>query len=274
MSRPASSYGRYAAPEAPSSLLRMHFHAGQPLCGVDHEPKLGVLDQEDLFSQGINTAQLIPGARRVDALGSCTANATTVALSNILPEDQFLKLIDGIGYNSVVAAEEWAVGFYHACTSQTADPATEWPPTDCGSSGPYIVAECQRLGLAAGDEIASGAQNIVSLMQSDGLLAGIPFLAAWERPDRSGFVDGDGSLATLEAQIRKGVAGGHEIYLSAVEKLTLTETGLVVPEQTVIRFRNSWGRAWGSSGSGRFHLSTLVALGAHADFRQLQPVAA
>ncbi len=274
MSRAQTSYGRFQVPEAPSALLRVHLHKDTPLKTVDHEPKVDVLDQEDLFAQDIHVSQFIPGAKDVDALGSCTANATTSALSNCLSETDFLALIKASSYASTVAAEEWAIKFYHACTDQTGDPSTEWPPTDCGSSGPYVVQECQRMGLVAGDQIATGAQNLVSLMQINGVLAGIPFLAAWEDPNAAGFVDGDGSLATLESQIRQGVAGGHEIYLSAVEKLDLTETGVVLPHSTVIRFRNSWSASWGDHGSGRFHLSTLVALASHCDFRQLTPKAA
>ena len=274
MSRPQTSYGRFQAPESPSSLMRLHFHAGQPLKTADHEPKVAVLDQEDLIAQGIHVSSFIPGAKDVDALGSCTANATTAALSNLLPEENFLHLIEGTDYNSTVAAEEWAIGFYHRCSDQTGDPSQEWPPTDCGSSGPYIVQELQREGLISGDQIAHGAQNIVSLLQSGCIIQGTPWLNAWEQPDPQGFIDGNGSLSTLEAQIRQGVAGGHETVLSAVEKLALSATGKVIAAQTVIRIRNSWTAGWGDHGSCRVHLSTLEAIGSSCDFRQLQPVAA
>lgn len=129
------------------------------------------------------------------------------------------------------------------------------------------MKELQALKLASGDKIAHGADNMVSLMQHGGLLAGVPFLNAWMEPDKDGFVDGDGSPDALGAAISRGVAGGHEIFLSAVEHLDYD--GLVDPTRTIIRFRNSWSASWGDHGSARFHLSTLVMLGAYCDFRLL-----
>lgn len=265
MTRPASSYGQYHVAEAPSSLMRLHLHDGSALKEVDHEPKVGVLDQSDLIKQGIDTSVIVPGASTVDALGSCTANATTSALSNVLGESAFLALIQAANFDDVVKAEEWAIVFYHLCSDQTGNPAQEWPPTDCGSSGPFIVQQLERMKLASGDRIAHGADNIVSLMQTDGLLTGSPFFNAWEDPDPHGFIDNGG----VEAAIRSGVAGGHETYFSAVEKLVLTETGRVDPTKTVIRGRNSWTSSWGDHGSYRAYLSTFVALGAYCDHRQL-----
>jgi hypothetical protein len=239
---------------------------------VDYEPKLDVLDQEDLLKQGIYTDLLVPGAKRVDALGSCTANATTGKLSSILSEADFRVFtgskIDAL-YDDVKAAEEGAIRFYHECTMQTAKPAEEWPPTDCGSSGPYIVQELERKGLVKGAKIAHGAANIVSLLQKGSLLVGQPFLNAWEEPDAHGFIDGNGTATELEAQIQLGVAGGHETILTAIEKLVQTPTGQVDIFKSVIRFRNSWSPAWGDNGSYRAHLSTFVGLGSYCDFRLL-----
>ncbi|HEX5347862.1 MAG TPA: hypothetical protein VFW64_12310 [Pseudonocardiaceae bacterium] len=265
--RPA--YGRYQVAEPLSALLRTHVHDGRPLREVDWEPKVGVLDQSDLLAQSIRCSEFIPGATDPDALGSCTANGTTSALSNLLDEQDFLNLVGAPTYADVVAAEKWAISFYHQCSDQTGDPSQEWPPTDCGSSGPYIVSELKALNLAAGDRIAHGADSIVSLMQDGGLLIGSPWLNDWEEPNSAGFIDGDGSVATLQQQIKDGVAGGHETFLSAVERLALTETGRVIPERTVLRGRNSWSARWGDHGSYRVYLSTLVALGQYCDFRLL-----
>ncbi len=212
---------------------------------------------------------LVPGAADVDALGDCTANATTSALSNLLPQDKFFSVTGCTSYQDTVAAEQFAIVFYHSCTDLTGTPAQEWPPNDVGSSGPYIVQELQKQGLVTTDQIASGATNIVSLMQKGGLLAGIPFLNAWEAPGPDGFVDGDGSAAPLQQQKAQGVAGGHEIFLSAIEKVALLDSNNVDPTNTVVRFRNSWGPGWADNGSARFHLSTLVSFGSSADFRLL-----
>lgn len=265
-----SKFGRYQTPESPRALLTAHFHQGGPLRVVDHEPKVAVLDQEDLIAQGIDTSVLIPGAQKVDALGSCTANANTEALSNLLDQAHFYAVTGIDHYEDTVGAEKFAIRFYHACTDQTGRTSEEWPPTDCGSSGPYIVKENERQNLCGGDVIAHGAQNIVSLMQSAGCLLGTTWLNAWMEPDAAGFIDGNGSSTTLQAQIKQGVAGGHELYLSAIEKLALTETGIVIPESTVLRIRNHWTPSWGDHGSARLHLSTIVALGQYIDIRQLQ----
>ena len=276
MSAPA--YGRYQVAEPPSSMSGVHLHAGGPLKVVDHEPKVAVLDQSDLHAQGIHVPTFIKGAKDVDALGSCTAQATTSALSNVLHVAKFVDFVENLGdqavstalvYTNTAAAERAAIGFYHAETMQTGDPAEEWPPTDCGSSGPFIVDELKVLGYINGAKIAHGAQNIVSLMQTGGILIGSPWLNAWEQPNALGFIDGTGTLSALEDQIRRGIAGGHETFLSAIEKLTLTGGGLVDPFHTILRIRNSWGKGWGDHGSCLIHLSTLVALGQYIDFRQL-----
>lgn len=265
--------GRYHAPEPLSALARLHIHRpGTRLTTVDHEPRVAVLDQSDLLSQGIRCSQLIPGAQDVDALGSCTANTVIEAVSRILPATRFAALLElhngAPGYTNTAAAETAAIRFYHGCTSQTGDTATEWPPTDCGSSGPHIESYAQRLGLISTARIAHGADSLVSVMQADGALLGMPWFESMFTPDAHGFVDGDGSAASIEAAIQSGVAGGHEVYLSAIESLTVLPTGHVDPFRTVVRFRNHWKPSWGDNGSGRLHLSTLAALGASIDARQ------
>lgn len=279
MSEPC--YGRYQVPEAPSALLDVHqAPVGATLKVVDHETPLGVLDQSDLLAQGIHASRFIPGCKQdPDALGSCTANATMAELAAVLTEAQFLAFCKQIIHSTyaehpasfidVVGAERAAIAFYHVCTDQTGNPGEEWPPTDCGSSGPYIVSEAKRLGVIHGAKIATAGESLVSLMQGGGIMMGSPWLYAWEEPDAHGFVDGNGSSATLEAQIAQGVAGGHETRLAAIEKLVLLPTGHIDARKTIIRDRNSWSESWGDHGCCRFHLSTLIAIGGQSDFRQL-----
>lgn len=272
-------YGQFHVAESLNTLsTSMHIHAGGPLKSVMHVPPLRVLDQEDLFKQGIDTSALVKGAQKVDALGSCTANATTVAVSFLGPTHyaKYLTALLGrtvtaaeVNWEDVKTGEEAAILFYHLCSDQTGVPSQEWPPTDCGSSGPYIVQELQRMKLVSGASLAQGAQNIVSLLQTGPLLVGQPFLNDWENPASNGMIDGDGSTATFEQQVRDGVAGGHETLLMGTEKLVLSETGQVVANETIIRFRNSWSASWGDEGDYLAHLSTYVALASNCDYRLL-----
>lgn len=279
MSHPV--YGRYQVAETPSALLDLHLHDGSQLKTVDHETPLGVLDQSDLIAQGIHTTKFIPGCKvDAQALGSCTANTAVEALAQLLPMTEFLAVCKSLihntyaaapaGYEDVVGAERAAIAFYHVCTDQTGDPSTEWPPTDCGSSGPFIVKEAQRLGLVSGAKIATAGESLASLLQSGPVMMGSPWFYAWEEPDPQGFIDGQGSISDVEAAINSGVAGGHETLLAAIEKIAFLPSGHVDVANTIIRGRNHWTKPWGDQGCYRLHLSTLVAIGSACDFRQLQ----
>jgi hypothetical protein len=250
-------------------MLSLHIHKGAQLKEVDHEPPMGVLEQENFGAQGIDTSAVVPGAPKVDALGNCVLNAGAVALSAVMTAPNYFQATGITSYADTVGGEKFAIRSYQGCTDQTGSPASEWPPTDCGSSGPYLVQYMKSLKLISGQQIAHGSQNLVSLLQSGCVLEGGPFLNAWEQPPASSIVDGNGSASQLEDQIKLGVAGGHETLITAIVRLRLTTTGVVIPEQTIVRVRNSWGATFGDKGSFYIHLSTLVALGSYYDFRQL-----
>jgi hypothetical protein len=258
-------FGRYAVAE-PFRAEAIHFHQGGPLREVDHEPPVPVLDQEDLEAQGIDTSALIPGAQRLDALGSCTANASTVSIAERWKAAKG-SLPPGIS-GDATNDEEWAIRFYHACTWQTGDPSQEWPPADCGSTGLYCCTEAERQKLATGYKTASGITNVASLLQAGTVIIGAPWFYKWMQPDSGGFVDGDGSLESLESAIESGVAGGHETCIAALEKLALTGTGAIDERNSHFRVRNSWSASFGDHGSYRIHLSTLAMLGSNADYKQ------
>jgi hypothetical protein len=267
-----TQFGRIHVPEPVTSLSRLHLArvAQIPIVPITHDLRVPVLDQEDLFQQGINTAQLVPGATKVDALGSCVANASTAALSaGLTPAQVDQKLPPGAPRltGDPVEDEKFAIVLYHHLTDKTGQPATEWPPQDCGSSGLAACEFFEDQGLITGWHVAHGAENILSLMQTGPLIVGQPWLNTWMSPDQAGFIDGDGSLTALAEAVSSGVAGGHETCWFGIESVGYTLDGNIDPQTTIIRFRNSWSTAWGDQGTGLAHLSTFVELGHWCDFR-------
>lgn len=269
-------FGRIHVAEPLSSIFRAHRYDGTtPLRAVAHPPTIPVLDQEDLVAQGINTAKLVPGARELDALGSCVANATVAALSTIMSPaaSALAAALPGAQITgSAVQDEKTAILLYHALTMQTCETDTEWPPSDCGSSGVWACKWLEGQRVTGGHLIATTADDIVSLMQGHALITGQPFLDAWMTPDSDGFIDGDGTAGSLRAALADGVAGGHETCWYGIESLALDADGHVDPHHTVIRFRNSWGSSWGLAGSALAHLSTFIYLAKWCDHRALLPV--
>jgi hypothetical protein len=282
-----TKFGRYRVLEPMENLSLIHVRTSKKVLKVsDFEPKVAVLDQEDFHAQGINVATIVPGAdSSTDALGSCTANTSLEALSLVLSASDFHALCQQLGvqpnlaaagiYDNVVAVERAAIGFYHGDTDQMNDSSQQWPPTDCGSTGLYCVKFMKKLGLKIVQHIASGADSAASLLQQGALMLGTPWLKDWMNPKggkNDYFIDGNGSLSTLNKQIQNGVAGGHEISITAIEKLTIhASTGLVDPFNTVVRIRNHWDSSWADHGSCRAHLSTFTSgpLAKYADMRQV-----
>lgn len=262
----STKFGRHTVAEPPRFDL-LHLHRGEKLREVDHEPPIPVLDQEDLFAQGIDTSTLIPGAAKVDALGSCTCNAGTASLAERLHAAGTV-LPEGLSLTDAKACEEYAIRLYHDVTDQTGDPAQEWPPTDCGSTGLYVATELIKRGVISSYKTTHGATHLVSLLQAGTVIQGTPWFNAWMEPDANGFIDGSGSIEDLASAIRSGVAGGHETCVTAVEHLELDVIGRVDARKTVLRVRNSWSSSWGDHGSFRIHVSTLDHLGSHVDFKQ------
>lgn len=267
-----SRYGRVQSPP-PMQFHRLHVTASPAtLKEVQHDVAISVLDQQDLESQGIDTSALVPGAQKTSELGSCTCNAGTACLAtewvragkSLADLNLFGTIITA---DDAVTNEEAAIKLYHAVTDQTGDPASEWPPTDSGSSGYYVCTELEALKTVSSYKSASGVLGMLSLLQTQTVMQGTPFFYAWEEPDASGFVDSDGSVDALNTALSSGVAGGHETLIRGIEKLTLTEAGDVDMANTVLRVRNSWGASWGDAGDFLIHASTLNYLAQYCDFK-------
>ncbi|HEY9414459.1 MAG TPA: hypothetical protein VIQ30_06860 [Pseudonocardia sp.] len=92
----------------PRSLAYRRRYAGDPLRPTEWAPKTPVLNQQNLLSQGIHTGRLFPGTGDdVDALGSCTGNAATAAVS-ILHDTATLEAA-ALSVSDPAAAQRWAI---------------------------------------------------------------------------------------------------------------------------------------------------------------------
>lgn len=275
-----TKFGRYHVAE-PFRAETIHLYRGAPLRTVEHEIPVPVLDQEDLTTQGIYTDQLIPGAQRVDALGSCTANATTASVAerykaadrdlggiHVTGPGNGIALVQYVSTTDARACERFAIVFYDLTTRQTGDPAQEWPPTDCGSTGLYCCQELIRQGLIRTYKTGTGAVTLASMLQAGSVIMGAPWFNSWMEPGADGFVDGDGSMDAFEQAMNSGVAGGHETCIYMLPKLTLTATGQIDLQKSWVQVRNSWSSSWGMHGDYAIHLSTIDFLAQQSDFKQ------
>jgi hypothetical protein len=82
------------------------------------------------------------------------------------------------------ADEEFAILLYHLVTGQTGNPASEYPPTDCGSSGFYVCTELEALKLASTYKTGSGVLGALSLLQTGTVMATMALLLWCNRRTR------------------------------------------------------------------------------------------
>jgi hypothetical protein len=222
-----------------------------------HDPAIPVLDQEDLFAQGISVKKLFPkikGVEDVDALGSCVGNATTYAASNV-----YAAVLASINLSATDAVrnEKFAIRRYHRATQMDEQLFQQYPNDDCGSSGLGTCKALKADKLISSYRWANDARGVATLLQSGGVMLGVPWYQSWFDPDSDGFIDGGNWDSS-------GLAGGHEIYVAELE--TWDDRDL---SKCVIRFVNSWSKTWGDHGSGRLRLSTYAKLADQIDAKQI-----
>ncbi|WP_448333500.1 hypothetical protein [Streptomyces sp. DSM 41534] len=244
----------------PRSLAYRRPYAGEPIRATAWEPRIPVLDQQRLLAQGIRTSTLFEGVDDVDALSSCTGNAGTALLSILLTKAEAEQA--GLDLVDATAAEEWAIRFYADATTADEWMDYTWPAQDCGSSGLGVAKALHRRGLIDQYGHATTAEELCRDLQTGPVLMGMPWKQAFFDPDSNGFIDHASDWASSPD------AGGHEVCIVALEDVALKGTGALMPEHTVLRFRNSWSPSWGDSGDGRMYLTTYLALRSEIDLCQ------
>ncbi|MFJ8677209.1 hypothetical protein [Streptomyces sp. NPDC093589] len=256
---PAPGLGRHQALD-PRSLAYRRPYTGETLRVVEWAPKIPVLNQQDLTTQGIRTSIMFDGVDDVDALGSCTANAATAALSVLLSADACAKA--GLDTTDAVAAERFAIQLYADAT--TADEWLDhtWPADDCGSSGLGVAKALHRRGLIDQYGHATTAEELCALLQTGPVLMGMPWHDAFFTP-----VSSTALLDEIPNWDKSTVAGGHEVLITALESVAEIE-GDISYKHTVLRCQNSWGQAFGDRGSFRLSLDLYAQLRDQIDLIQ------
>ncbi|MER5277821.1 hypothetical protein ABT025_18960 [Streptomyces sp. NPDC002809] len=243
----------------PRSLAYRRPYDGQPLRATNWEPRIPVLNQQQLVAQGIYTSRDYGLDDDVDALSSCTGNAGTALLSILLSKEQAGAA--GLNTDHAAAAEHFAIGLYADATSRDEWRDATWPTQDVGSSGLGIAKVLRDRGLVDQYGHATTAKELCTLLQTGPVLMGMPWYAAFSSPGVAGFIDSDPDWADSPLE------GGHEVCVTALEDVALVD-GALDPTRTVLRFRQSWGSAWGDHGDGRLYLSTYLALREQIDIVQ------
>lgn len=251
-------FGRHQVLD-PRSLAYRRNYSGHPLRATAWEPRLPVLNQTGLLAQGIRTAQAYGLDEDLDALASCTGNAATTLLSILLTPQQAYAA--SLNLADAAMAQHYAIGLYADATACDQWSDLVWPSQDIGSSGLGVAKAMRNRGLIDQYGHATTAAQLCTLLQTGPVLMGMPWYAAMSEPGTDGFIDAAPDWADSP------IEGGHEVCVTALDDVA-TEDGVLDPDHTVLRFRQSWGSSWGDHGDGRLRLSTYLTLRSEIDIIQ------
>jgi hypothetical protein len=259
----------------PRSLAYRRRYDGERVFPVEWAPKAPVLDQQNLLTQGIHTAELFEAVEApegtedvpptepmedVDALASCTGNAATALISILHTADSLATA--GLDVTDAAAAETWAIGLYADATANDQWLEYTWPTQDCGSSGLGVAKALRTRGLIDQYGHATTAEELCRDLQNGPLLMGLPWYADWNEP-----VGTSALLDDIPNWQASPVIGGHEVCITALEHVMYDPTGGLDYQRTILRAQNSWG-AWGDGGSFRLSLAIYEQLKAGIDVSQ------
>lgn len=245
----------------PRTLAYRRPYSGEILKPADWEPPLPVLDQSDLLGQGIHTSKLFEGVGDVDALGSCTGNSGTELIS-ALHDSKTLKDA-GLDVTNPAAAETWAIGLYSDASHRDRWMDENWPTVDCGSSGLGVAKALRSRGLIDQYGTATSGLELCRDLQNGPVLIGMPWYQAWFSP-----VGSSALLDDIPGWEDSPIAGGHELCITALEKVRQTASGRLDYKHTIIRLRNHWTRSFGDNGSFRMSLDVYRKLRSQVDLLQ------
>jgi hypothetical protein len=246
----------------PRSLAYRRRYDGGSLRPTAWQPKIPVLDQQDLIAQGIRTSTLSDGVDDVDALGSCTANAAT-ALVSVLHDADTLAAA-GLDVNDGAAAERWAIGLYAEATRADQWHDQQWPNDDCGSSGLGVAKALRSRTLIDQYGHATTAEELCQLLQTGPVLMGLPWHEAFFEPSGPNAL-----LDDCDGWQDSPVAGGHEVCITALEDVVRDDTGTGLDyARTILRVQNSWSATWADQGCFRMSLDVYRALRDQTDLVQ------
>lgn len=243
------------------SLAYRRTYSGETIRPADWEPKVPVLDQEDLLAQGIRTSQMYAALPDLDALGSCGGNTGTELASAILTEAEARD--HGLDVTDTVAAEKYAIGVYSDATARDRWHDVQFPTDDCGTSGLAIVKVLRTRGICDQYGIATTAEEFARDLGKGPLAFGTPWYQAWFSP-----VTANALLDDIPDWEDSPVAGGHLITATALEDVHFTPGGDLDLKRTIVRLRNHWSSSWADNGSFRVSLALYQRLRDQIDLHQ------
>jgi hypothetical protein len=243
------------------SLAYRRPYQGEPIKPAEWAPKVPVLDQENLLTQGIHTSDLFPGADDVDALGSCGGDTGTEAVSVL--HDAATLLEAGLDVSDPVAGQKWAIGLYSDATHRDQWHTVAYPSVDCGTSGLGIAKALRARGLIDQYGHATTALEFCRDLGHGGFMMGTAWPKAWFEP-----VTAAALLDDIPDWEKSPIAGGHEIYVTALEDVVFDKTGDLDYARTIIRLRNHWSRSWGDNGEFRMSIALYQRMRKQIDLIQ------